>query len=193
MAEQNGLEYGVAVRDSDFSQITAIEKMNLEENITPEECRSQGFVTVHHDLLLLRAMSRSAPQVVARIGDKIVGYALNLSSDQKDRIPMLQPMFDRIEKAHFKGRALHGASYMIMVGVCVAKPYRGRGISQGLYRYMRSLLTSKVDYIITEIALRNKGSEHAHHKLGFETLESYSDSSGEKWDLVIWDWTLKPA
>ena len=58
---------------------------------------------------------------------------------------------------------------------------------------MRSLLTSKVDYIITEIALRNKRSEHAHHKLGFETLESYSDSSGEKWDLVIWDWTLKPA
>ena len=81
MAEQNGLEYGVAVSDLDFSQIMAIEKMNLEENISPEESSSQGFVTVHHDLLLLRAMGRSAPQVVARIGDKIVDYALNLSSE----------------------------------------------------------------------------------------------------------------
>jgi len=156
MAEQNELEYGVAVTDSDFSQIMTIEKMNLEESITEEECRSQGFVTVHHDLPLLQGMRKSAPQVVAKIDDKIAGYALNLSCDQKDRIPMLQPMFDRIEKADFHGRALHGASYMIMVGVCVAKPYRGRGIWLGLYRHMRSLLASKVDYIITEIALRNK-------------------------------------
>ncbi len=78
MAEQNELEYGVAVTDSDFSQIMTIEKMNMEENITEEECRSQGFVTVHHDLPLLRAMSKSAPQIVARIDDKIAGYCPEL-------------------------------------------------------------------------------------------------------------------
>ena len=76
----------------------------------------------------------------------------------------------------------------MMGQVCVAKPYRGRGVFDSLYAAHREHLKSRFDACVTEISVRNPRSRKAHERVGFEELERYGDATDE-WIVVIWNWT----
>ena len=69
----------------------------------------------------------------------------------------------------------------------VAKPYRGRGVFDLLYRTHRELLRDRFDSVVTEVSVRNGRSLRAHQRVGFEELERYRDATDE-WVLLIWNW-----
>lgn len=182
------ITYGNANSDGDLHQLLALQQANLAAHISETELRAEGFVTVQHDFELLKAMNTPYPHVVARDGEKIVGYTLVMLQAFQDQIPVLVPMFAEFDRAEFGGRRLIDRSYFVMGQVCIAKGYRGSGIFQGLYDQLKTQLSPHFDAVVTEVSLRNPRSLRAHARVGFHVIRAYRAASGEDWAILLWDW-----
>lgn len=184
------VSFGNPKNAAEIRQILELQRVNLPSNISEEELRDQGFVTVRHDEPLLTDMHAAEPQIIARDGDRIVGYALVMLPSFADRIPVLQPMFRLLETLDYRGQSLQEYNYYIIGQICVAKDYRGQGVVEGLYRQHREQLSGRYDLTITEISDRNQRSLRAHHRIGFETIHRYTAPDGELWHVIAWDWKV---
>jgi hypothetical protein len=137
-------------------------------------------------------MSDPWPHVVATLtgSDEIVAYALVMLYRFRGRLPVLDPMFERLDHLEYRGRPLVGdgayRSY-IMGQVCVAKAHRGRGLVEGLYAEHRARMSPHFDLMITEIDCANPRSVRAHEKAGFEVMHEYRSHVGNQWLIVVLD------
>jgi GNAT superfamily N-acetyltransferase len=175
-----GMHARLVATDHELEQILALQRANLAPSLSADEIVAQGFVTVAHDLPLLRRMHAIAPSIIAVDGHELAGYALVMPVECRALVPVLVPMFDRLV-------CLGATRYYIMGQVCVARPYRGRGVFDALYAAHRAHLSASYERCITEVATRNTRSMRAHERVGFRVLETYTDATDE-WALVSWDW-----
>ena len=176
----------VASRE-DLEDILRLQRDNLRDRVSPEEAQAQGFVTVAHTLEALERMHALAPSVLAREGDALAGYALVMPLAAKEAAPELAPMFAQFDALSWQGRPLSAYRYYVMGQVCVARPFRGRGVFDALYRGHRDAYAGRFDFTVTEIATRNTRSMRAHERVGFQVLSTYRDELDE-WAVVLWDW-----
>jgi len=172
---------------NEIHQILNLQSINLPQNISPAEAKAQGFVTVHHDFEILSAMNEKFPHIIAKDGDHLIGYTLVMLPEFGNKIPVLIPLFNKIDQLSYKGDSLQQTPYFVMGQVCVAKKYRGQGVFAGLYQQMKKEMSSSFKYIITEIATRNTRSMRAHEKVGFKIIHIFS-TPAEEWAIVAWDW-----
>lgn len=180
----------IAMSKRDLEGILELQSRNLEDSITKADAIQEGFVTVKHEMNLLEEMSASYPHIVAKSGDKIVGYALVMERKFQNRVEVLIPMFELINNCIWKGEKLRSASYFVMGQVCIDKEWRSQGIFYQLYDRLVLQMKTDFDYLITEVATRNKRSLKAHYNFGFELLKSYQ-AKGEDWELIIFDLNKK--
>lgn len=180
----NAITYRAAATDADLQAIMRLQKINLPAKITAEELKAQGFVTVDHDSETLRDMNTPYGHSTAWDGSTLAGYALVMETRFRDRIPILFPMFERLDGIPCYGRPLKAWAYFVMGQVCVAKPYRGSGVFAGLYQDMKDRLSAHFDFVVTQISTRNPRSIRAHEKVGFQNIYEYTDPSGEHWVVV---------
>ncbi|NND94412.1 MAG: GNAT family N-acetyltransferase [Flavobacteriales bacterium] len=178
----------IARTERDLEQIMSLQLLNHKMSLNAQERKSNGFVTLKHELKQLKKMMASAPQVVARCGDEIVGFALVLLKEQSDMFPILQPMFDLFDETEYEGRLLGETDYYVMGQVCIEANYRGQGIFHQLYEEHKRLLSSRFEHCLTEASIHNKPSMRAHEKVGFITIKEYSDHTDD-WAMLLWDWT----
>ncbi len=172
----------------EIQQILDLQYINLPKNISNSEAKEQGFVTVHHDMEILTAMNAKHPHVIAKDGDQVIGYTLVMLPEFGNKIPVLIPLFDKIDQLTYKGNPLNEVPYFVMGQVCVDKKYRGKGIFSGLYQQMKTEMSPHFKFIITEIATRNTRSMRAHEKVGFKVIHVFS-TPAEEWAIVAWDWS----
>jgi ribosomal protein S18 acetylase RimI-like enzyme len=168
--------------DAELGEILALQRRNLARNLDEREMADNGFVTVEHTLEVLRRMHAIAPSIVAKDGAELAGYALVMPLECRSFIAVLEPMFQRLEALGILRQRCY-----VMGQICVAKPYRGRGVFDLLYRAHRDHLRSRFDSVVTEVSVRNGRSLRAHQRIGFEELERYRDATDE-WVLLIWKW-----
>lgn len=181
------LYYTTITTDDDVRQVLALQQANLSNRVTPDVAKSQGFVTVQHDGELLEKMNEAIPQVIAKDGGTVVGYALVMPPSFQDMIPVLKPMFLQFEHINFKGKRVADYHYYAMGQICVAEGYRGMGIFDGLYQKHKDLYEQEFDFVATEIASRNTCSIRAHQRVGFQTIHTFQDDT-DRWEIVVWDW-----
>ena len=181
------ITYSHPINLSQIQQMLDLQRLNLPTNISKAEAIEQGFVTVRHDAQLLEEMNQKKPHVIALAGEEVVGYALVMTVDFKARIPVLVPMFDLIDTLSYENKPMSDYKYFTMGQVCIDKNYRGQGIFKGMYEKMKEQYSADYNFVITEVAARNKRSLRAHEKVGFKNLLQYSTKE-EEWVLVIWDW-----
>jgi RimJ/RimL family protein N-acetyltransferase len=172
--------------DQQLEQILQLQRRNTVAALSIDEVAAQGFVTVQHDLDLLREMNQVDQHIIALRDQRVIGYALVMQREFEARLPILKPLFGQIRSLTHNGRSVEDYRYFIMGQVCVAKPFRGQGVFEGLYQCMRRCYGGRYDFVITEVATRNQRSIRAHEKVGFRLLRSYKH--GEQWDLIYWDW-----
>lgn len=179
-------DIGRATTDADLEQILAIQTANLREVVGTDERREQGFVTLKHDLSLLREMCLPHAHVVARLraSDEIVAYALVMMNECRSRLPLLEPMFVRLERVSWRGRAIADLQTYFMGQVCVAKAHRGQELVDRMYAEHRRLMAPHFDLMITEIDRANPRSVRAHEKAGFEVIDAYTGDDGREWVVV---------
>ncbi|HUH47037.1 MAG TPA: GNAT family N-acetyltransferase, partial [Arenibacter sp.] len=164
---------------NELQQILDLQKMNLGANVKLEEKEQEGFVTVSHSLELLSEMNAVFPPIVAKDGNRVVGYALCMHPSFKDDIEILKPMFLEISAI-----VPHIDSYMIMGQICIAREYRKQGIFRKLYEHMGHAVLPEFKGIITEVDAANQRSLQAHYAMGFTELKTYV-SGGQEWKLIV--------
>ena len=165
---------------AELTAILELQRANHAANVSTSEAAEHGFVTVVHDLALLEQMHAIAPSIAAFDGAALAGYALVMPVECRELVPVLVPMFDRLD-------ALGVRQYYIMGQICIAKPYRGSGVFDALYAGHRAQLATRYARCVTEIATRNTRSMRAHERVGFRIIDTYRDATDE-WALVGWDW-----
>ncbi|WP_027065799.1 GNAT family N-acetyltransferase [Maribacter sp. Hel_I_7] len=170
------LIYTKATTTEELIQILSLQEMNLKSSVSDLEMEQEGFVTVHHTLDVLTRMNNACPHIIAKDGDKVVGYALSMTDDFKDEISILRPMFTELENVNIK-------NFITMGQICVAKSHRKLGIFRGLYNAMKIASYPKYDVIITEVDATNTRSLGAHYAVGFKKICTYN-SLGQDWELI---------
>jgi GNAT superfamily N-acetyltransferase len=173
--------------NDDLEKILGLQEKNLSRNLTTDEIKSQGFVTINHSLQMLQQMHTMAPSIIVKDDDRIVAYALTMLREFSALVPALEPMFEKFESLHWKNKPLNFYSYYVMGQICVDKAYRGQGLFDALYQKHKEVYSSRFDLLVTEIATRNLRSINAHQRVGFETVNTFRDETDE-WNVVVWDW-----
>lgn len=186
--EMDMVTYTQASTIEELEQILALQAQNLSTNISLEESQEQGFVTVKHDLLLLQLMNEPYGHIIAKASDQVIGYALVMLTSFKQHVPILASMFDRVANLTYDGSPLNELDYFVMGQVCVAKPYRGKGVFLSLYETLKDKMNHHFDLVITEVATQNKRSMSAHKKVGFQCLDCYAGADGKEWNILAWRW-----
>ena len=171
----------------DLSNILALQQANMKAALSEEEKKKEGFITVQHTHKQLEEMAALAPQIVAYDGDVLAGFALVMSPEMRDTIPVLRPLFALIDNLTFNDKPLAQQQYYVMGQVCVHKEYRGKGVFKALYAHHKNVLSEKYSCCITEISTANRRSMRAHEKVGFQNIHTYTDPLDE-WHVVLWDW-----
>jgi ribosomal protein S18 acetylase RimI-like enzyme len=172
------LRYKQAESRAELEQILKLQHVNLRENLSPDEKKSQGFVTVRHTLELLERMNSVCGHIIAMDREKLAGYALCMHPAFSGDIPVLRPMF-----AQLKPLLPRETRFIVMGQVCVAKPYRGKGVFRELYANMCSFLQRDFEWIITEVDASNTRSLKAHAAIGFKGVCSYN-SGEQNWEVI---------
>jgi ribosomal protein S18 acetylase RimI-like enzyme len=178
----------LATTDDELLQILKLQQQNLPQNISKAEAVEQGFVTVVHSFEVLKSMNEQHPHVIAKQNGEVVGYALVMTREFKNEIPVLVPMFEMIGQLAVDERKLADETYVVMGQICIAKSFRGAGIFDALYSFMRDSLHEMYRYCVTEVAARNGRSVRAHRRVGFATERVYTAPDGEQWELMVWKW-----
>lgn len=200
MATEAQYEIACTRSDADLEQILALQAANLRETVGAEERREQGFVTLRHDLALLKQLCGSEAHVVAKVcgAGEVAAYALVMLKEFRTRLPLLEPMFVRLDGLTFRGRPLMDAPgsvtgggtgssgawrWYVMGQVCVAKAHRGQGLVERMYEEHRRLMSPRYDLMVTEIDRVNSRSIRAHERAGWVVMDEYT-SDGREWVVV---------
>ena len=178
------ITYTTAKTDTDLKEILALQQKNLTKSLSGNEATREGFVTVEHDLRVLRLMNVPYPHILAKAKGKVVGYALTMLKETQIEVPILKPLFDSINEVIFEGVHLAKANYLVMGQICIDKAFRQMGIFKNLYRNYAAQFAPHFDYVITEVSARNNRSLNAHLAAGFEIIHTHEEE-GQKW-IMIW-------
>ncbi len=167
---------GLAASTADLEGILALQRASRAPT-------ADGFVTVQHTLPILEAMHAIAPSVVARdAAGVVVGYALVMPRETRALVPILEPMFELLE------RIVPPCRWYVMGQIAVAASHRGTGVFDAMYSEHRTSYRDRFDRVITEVSTRNPRSLRAHERIGFRTIHTYRDATDD-WAVIAWDWT----
>lgn len=177
-------------RVSDGNEVLGIKELqtaNLRSTLGDEESEKEGFVTAQYTVEFLEEMNQAEPSVIAKDGDRVVGYALVTTREIAQKHDLMRDLCDKINRHSFHGKDMSTFNYILVGQLCVAKSHRGLGLVQKMYDFYRKELSSKYPYCLTDVDERNPRSIKAHLKSGFEVLGTLH-FGGNKWQIVIWDW-----
>jgi len=172
---------------SEIIGIRDLQALNLKQNITAEESVEQGFLTAAFMIEYLQQMNSASPAIIAKDGDKLVGYALVATKEIRKGHDLLEGLFDAIDECVYNGKLLREVNYVVVGQLCVAKEYRGQDLVQKLYGHFRDCLSNEFTYLVTDVAKANARSLKAHKKRGFQVINELM-YGGFGWDIVLWDW-----
>ena len=180
------LRYCTATTDEELAQILTLQQVNHVSSVSEADAARDGFVTVMHSFELLKKMNGAAPQIIAKDGESVIGYALVMLKSFSDMIPVLQPMFDRLSTINFGGKKITDHSFYVMGQICVAENYRGKGVFDSLYQKHKELNGSRYDLCVTSVSTRNNRSMRAHERIGFEIVHTFRDQT-DGWNILVWN------
>lgn len=174
---------------SEIIGIRDLQALNLKQNITADEAIEQGFLTAAYTIEYLEEMNAASPSIIAKDGEKIVGYALVATKDIRKGHDLIEGLFDAIDACEYNGKLLRDVKYVVVGQLCVAKEYRGQDLVQKLYGHFRDCLSNEFTYLVTDVAKANVRSLKAHKKRGFQVINELM-YGGFGWDIVLWDWKI---
>lgn len=182
------INYTTSVTIKDLEGILALQIANIAEHLTNEEIKSQGFVTVHHSYEQLKRLNDHEKHIIAKDNEQVVGYVLAMTQHSKYELPILIPMFNVFEIILYANKKIADYNYIVAGQVCIHKEYRGRGIVDNCYTAYKKQYEDNYDFVITEIAATNLRSLHAHKRIGFSEIHTYTAPDKQDWIIVLWDW-----
>ena len=178
-------------RVTELEELQGIKKLqdaNLLNNMGKEESDKEGFLSADYSMEFLEKMHDACPSIIAKDRDRVVGYALVAIKEVRNHHDLLADLFNTIDTHSYKNNPLKDEKYVVVGQLCVAKDYRGQGLTKRLYNHFRECLSNDYYYCLTDVAIANNRSLAAHLSTGFVVISSIS-YGGIAWNIVLWDWT----
>ncbi|WP_341226223.1 GNAT family N-acetyltransferase [uncultured Arcticibacterium sp.] len=183
------IEIVKAKRDEDLRGILALQAANLRQNLSQEEMETQGFVTLEYDFDFLKVMPANNHHIIAKDGDKVVGYVLLMDRSTNHLMKEGAGIFPIFHEVVYKGKQFGDTNYVSVGQVCVDKNYAGQGLMRRMYNQYRDSYKGIYDLAMTDVSSKNARSLNAHLKTGFEIVKTFDEpDAGEPWEIIVWDW-----
>ena len=178
-----------ATSDQDLRGILQLQQANLRKNLTPAEMEKQGFVTLAYDFDFLKIMPAGHHHIIARDGERVVGYVLLMDRSTNHLMKEGAGIFPVFHQLTYKGKKMNEYNYCSVGQVCVDKDYAGQGLLGKMYNAYREAYENVYDMAMTDVSSGNQRSIKAHQKYGFQIIHRFDEpDAGEPWDIIIWDW-----
>lgn len=181
------IEIKSCATQAELQGILDLQGENHLSNVSAEEKSKEGFVTVRHTLEQLQDLNSHEAHIIAKDGERVVGYILAMTKASRDLVPVLVPMFYQFDSLKKDGKSISELDYMVIGQICVGKDQRGSGLFDRMYQAYREAFSKKYAFAITEIALSNTRSLAAHSRVGFRIIHEFEDET-MAWAIVAWDW-----
>lgn len=177
--------------DTELQGILDLQSANLSKNLTEEQRSSQGFVTLEYDMEFLKIMPAGNHHIIAKDGEKVVGYVLLMDRSTNHLMKEGAGIFPVFNELEYKGRKFKDWNYCSVGQVCVDKDYAGQGLLGNMYAHYKESYKHLYELAMTDVSFRNQRSLKGHLKAGFEVIMRFDEpDQGEPWDIIIWDWTV---
>ena len=171
----HNFEVGI-LQTTEIEELLVLQRANLAINLDAQTIENQGFVTFVYAPEAIAEMMQSAPQIVVRADNQLIGYALTttlkvaLKNDLMRPLAMLSQKLGPLSKKRF----------YFMGQICVKAGYRGMGVFDALYNEHKNLFEYQYQAVVTEIASDNARSLAAHRRVGFQTIQTEFDETHDK-------------
>ena len=98
------VEIKLVTNQAELEGVLALQQANLRKNITQEEAESQGFLMAEYDLPFLKLLHKTSPGIIAKDGEKVVGYSLVALPETARHHELLADLVENIERCIFDGK-----------------------------------------------------------------------------------------
>ena len=164
---------------NDIAGILDLQELYLVSNLSDEE-KIAGFVTTPFTVPLLEYVISQNGIFIAKLDNKIVGYAFAASWDFFSRYPIFEYMISLFSRYKFRDFELNTTSSFQYGPVCIHKDYRGQGLLKILFEFMRINTLAKYPLSLTFINKINIPSTRAHvEKLKWEIIDQFSFNNND--------------
>ncbi len=166
-------------KNSDIVGILELQELYLVTNLTDEE-KVSGFVTTSFSESLLEYVINQNGIFIVKSNYKIIAYAFAASWDFFSRYPIFEYMISLFPKFKFRNFILNTTNSFQYGPVCIHKDFRGQGIIEILFEYMRIHILEKYPLSVTFINKTNIPSTKAHvNKLKWEVIDGFLFNNNE--------------
>ena len=158
---------------NDIDGVLALQKLYLVSNLTEEEKKS-GFVTTPFTAELLIYVINNKGLFIAKDNDKIIAYVFAESWDFFSQYPIFEYMISLFPKLKFLDFEINAITSFQYGPVCIDKKYRGQGLINLIFEFMRIHIVKRYPLGVTFINKTNIPSLKAHtEKLNWTVIDDF--------------------
>lgn len=178
------MTYSYGTIDDIYELLSMHKKFHVDT--IPEKDKPDGFVTTPFTEELLTELIRDEKGIfVAREGDVIGGYCMAASWQFCSKWPMFQYMISRLHEVPYRDETLTMENSYQYGPICIDKPYRGKGVFQGLFQFALKEMSKKYPFMVTFVNKSNPRSVKAHaDKLKLDLLKEFQYNNNHYLELI---------
>ncbi len=159
---------------NDIPEVLELQSKNLYGNLN-EAQRQKGFVTTPFTTKQIQDIILEDGLFVAEDDNTIIAYVYAGSWSYFKQWEIFNVMIQRFPLLDFKGQSISVNNTFQYGPICIAEPYRGKGLINQIFETMRLNFVNLYPISLTFINQANTISEAAHvKKLGWEIIDSFS-------------------
>lgn len=147
----------------DIQGILILQELYLVSNLSEEEKKS-GFVTTPFSVEQLTQVINNEGLFIAKDNSKIIAYIFAESWDFFRQWPIFEHMISVFPKLSFLDFEINSITSFQYGPICIDKKYRGEGLINSLFEFMRINVVKKYPLSLTFINKTNIPSYKAHTK-----------------------------
>jgi hypothetical protein len=112
----------------DLNDVIKLQYENLGKNLSEEEKRKWGFVSLGTSPEILKEIIEKEGLFVAKEGNKLIGYLIVMEVETAKNVPFFGPLINYIQNIKIINKYLSDYKYCIIAQICISKEFRGSGL-----------------------------------------------------------------
>ena len=168
----------------DINDVLLLQDLYLVSNLSSQE-KEDGFVTTPFSVEQLTYVINNQGLFIAKVNNKIIAYIFAESWDYFSQYPIFEYMITLIPNLKFQDYNFTTKNSFQYGPVCIHKEYRGKGLINLLFEFMRVRILEKYPLSLTFINKINKPSLKAHvEKLNWSIISKFHFNNNEYFILA---------
>jgi hypothetical protein len=145
----------------DIKGVLTLQELYLVSNLSEEEKKS-GFVTTPFSIEQLTHVIHNEGLFIAKDNNKIIAYIFAESWQFFSQWPIFEHMISLFPELKFLDFEINSTTSFQYGPICIDKKYRGKGLINSLFEFMRTQVVKKYPLSLTFINKTNFPSLKAH-------------------------------